>query len=69
MLAVRRSHSGWAVDCEGSDAEATRLPDAIREAVRADRDPTPLLAARRDRRALEEWIAETAAHIVGDTLQ
>lgn len=62
MLTVRRAGSGWAAVCEGTEAEHDSLVEAIRQAVAGE-----ALPLHRDD-TLEAWIAETAAHIVGDTM-
>ncbi len=64
---MRRSDRGWAAACEGSDAERDQLVDAIREAIGSARGEGLLMGAEGNA-SIEQWIRETAAHIVGDTL-
>jgi hypothetical protein len=64
---VRRSDSGWHAACEDRSAESDHLVDAIRDAVGNDRGEGLLMGVQSNA-AIEQWIRETAAHIVGDTL-
>jgi hypothetical protein len=64
---VRRSESGWEAACEDRRAVSDHLGDAIRDAVGSDRGEG-LLMGLESNAATEQWIRETAAHIVGDTL-
>ena len=67
VLTVRRSSNGWIAACDGTEREHARLDDAIRDAVGGDRGES-LLIGRRNSESLEQWVQETAAHIMGDTL-
>jgi hypothetical protein len=64
---VRQSDEEWCAACEGREATSPRLVDAIREAVGQDVGEGLMIGAR-STASLEQWIRETAAHIVGDTL-
>jgi hypothetical protein len=64
---VRQSDLGWDVTCEDSRAEGDQLVDAIRDAVGSDRGESLLMGVKGNE-SIEQWIRETAAHIVGDTL-
>jgi hypothetical protein len=64
---VRQSDLGWEVTCEDSRAEGDQLADTIREAVGSDRGESLLMGVRGNA-STEQWIRETAAHIMGDTL-
>jgi hypothetical protein len=64
---VTRSEGGWCASCEGRDAEDGQLIVAIRDALGLDRGEGLMLGVGAAASA-EQWIRETAAHIVGDTL-
>lgn len=64
---MTRSGSEWHVSCEGRDAEGGQLIEAIRDAVGHERGEGLMIGAASSA-AIEQWIRETAAHIVGDTL-
>lgn len=64
---MRRSNAGWAAACDDAEAVHEQLVEAIRDAVGHERGEG-LLIGPRNTAALEQWIRETAAHIVGDTL-
>lgn len=68
VLTVRRSGGGWAAACDdGGEREHAQLVEAIRDALGQDRGEGLLIGAA-GAASLEQWIRETAAHIVGDTL-
>jgi hypothetical protein len=64
---VRRSNRGWEATCEDRRAESGVLVDAIRDAVGSDRGEGLLMGAASNA-SVEQWIRDTASHIVGDTL-
>ena len=64
---MRRSNRGWACECEGREAVCDQLVDAIREAIGSARGEGLLMGVEGNA-STEQWIRETAAHIVGDTL-
>jgi hypothetical protein len=64
---VRRSNEGWSAACEGAESTNEQLVDAIRGAFGSERGETLLMGVANNA-AIEQWIRETAAHIVGDTL-
>jgi hypothetical protein len=66
-LTVRRAGDLWCVSCDGSEAEDPHLIEALRDAVGHERGEALLLGAGPNA-SIEQWIRETAAHIVGDTL-
>jgi hypothetical protein len=55
------------VSCDGRDAEHDHLIEALREAVGHERGEGLMIGAA-SAASVEQWIRETAAHIVGDTL-
>jgi hypothetical protein len=67
VLTVSRTGTEWCASCEGRDAEHVQLIEALRDAVGQERGEGLLLGAA-STAAMERWIRETAAHIVGDTL-
>jgi hypothetical protein len=67
VITVRRSDEGWRVECEGQSADSTQLIDALRDAVGSERGEGLLIGAKSNA-SLEQWLRETAAHIVGDTM-
>jgi hypothetical protein len=67
VLTVTRTGSDWCASCEGRDAESAQLIVALRDAVGHERGEGLMLGAASNA-AMEQWIRETAAHIVGDTL-
>jgi hypothetical protein len=64
---VRRADCGWSAACEGAEAAGGELDEAIREAVGHDRGES-LLVGVTSTAAIDRWIRDTDAHIVGDTL-
>lgn len=64
---MRRSNEGWSAACEGDESTSEQLVDAIRGAFGSERGETLLMGAANNA-AIEQWIRETASHIVGDTL-
>jgi hypothetical protein len=64
---VARTDGGWCASCEGRDAEDAELMAAIRDAVGVDRGEGLMIGAA-SVASVDQWIRETAAHIVGDTL-
>jgi hypothetical protein len=64
---VARSGDGWRASCDGRDAEHDHLIEALREAVGHERGEGLMIGAA-SAASVEQWIRETAAHIVGDTL-
>jgi hypothetical protein len=57
---VRREERLWIAVCDDTEARSEQLVDAIGEAVGQ--------AGGEAAGPLDQWIRETAAHIVGDTL-
>lgn len=63
---MRRSNEGWSAACEGDESTSDELVDAIRGAVGSERGEALLIGVEHNA-ALEQWILETAAQILGET--
>jgi hypothetical protein len=67
VLTVARADAQWCVECEGREATHPQLIEALRDAVGQNRGEGLIVGAA-GTAAVEQWIRDTAAHIVGDTL-